>query len=227
MDWGIQRLAFGSRMARHRHSEPHATLVLSGEYSEAGDEGRGRASTGTLILHRPFSGHFNTILRDTVVLNLPAPGRTVWSWAVCGDIDAIVRLAERDAVQAGVRAIAEATASEPQSLHWADALARAFLAEPNVNLGQWAAANGLGKEELSRGFKRLYGVSPKRYRAELRAYRAWRRLVETSQAASGIAVELGFADQPHMIRAVSALTGAPPSAWRLAHRCPLLPVQRT
>ena len=29
-----------------------------------------------------------------------------------------------------------------------------------------------------------------------------------------IAAETGFADQPHMTRAITALTGAPPRAWR-------------
>ena len=39
------------------------------------------------------------------------------------------------------------------------------------------------------------------------------RLIETGAALSDIAVNAGFSDQPHMTRAITALTGRPPGYW--------------
>jgi AraC-like DNA-binding protein len=45
--------------------------------------------------------------------------------------------------------------------------------------------------------------------------RAWLALAGRRPLAD-IAAETGFADQPHMTRAITALTGVSPRAWRRA-----------
>jgi AraC-like DNA-binding protein len=81
------------------------------------------------------------------------------------------------------------------------------------SLARWAHAFGLAPGTVSRGFRQTYGVSPKRYRAEARAHRAWTAL-KGNERLSQLALSQGFADQSHMTRAVTALTGFPPSHWR-------------
>src|SRR5579863_2053381 len=72
----------------------------------------------------------------------------------------------------------------------------------------------LAPETVSRGFHRAIGVTPKTFRIESRARRAWNLLLRSSSPLSDIAVDLGFSDLAHLSRAVGALTGAPPSYWR-------------
>jgi AraC-like DNA-binding protein len=49
----------------------------------------------------------------------------------------------------------------------------------------------------------------------LKVRRAWLALAGPGSLAD-IAARTGFADQPHMTRAITALTGASPHAWRRA-----------
>jgi AraC-like DNA-binding protein len=63
---------------------------------------------------------------------------------------------------------------------------------------------------VSRGFASAYGVSPKRYRAERRASRAAQAIAAGEGSFVMLALDLGFADQSHMSRAVARLTGLAP-----------------
>ena len=97
---------------------------------------------------------------------------------------------------------------------WPDELARDLRRKPDTSLTEWAERHDMAPATVSRGFRRTYEVSPSTFRAQLRARRAWRSLVHGDLPLSAIAAEHGFADQPHMTRAVTALTGRPPSHWR-------------
>ena len=145
------------------------------------------------------------------MLNLPLGGDCIGD--VVGqvdDLDAIVRLAERDP--------AEATGLLRQSFtpvaaclnDWPDLLAAALAADPDLSLSAWADAQGMAPQSLSRGFRLAYGTSPKRYRLELRAVHALRRLPAWPGSLAGLAAELGFADQAHLTRTLVALTGRTP-----------------
>ena len=89
-----------------------------------------------------------------------------------------------------------------------------LLTEAWMRIGDWAREHGLADATVSRGFSQVYGVSPSAFRAEVRGRLAWRRIVDAGQALTELAYELGFADQAHMTRAVRAITGKPPRAWR-------------
>ena len=73
---------------------------------------------------------------------------------------------------------------------------------------------GLAAESVSRGFRRAYGVSPRRYRLEVRARRALGLIEDGRQGLAAIAQDCGFADQPHLTRTLSAITGRTPGRWR-------------
>jgi AraC-like DNA-binding protein len=86
--------------------------------------------------------------------------------------------------------------------------------DASMEIGEWAEANGLARETVSRGFTAAYGVSPSVLRAELRARWAWLRITRGSECLCRIAADAGFADQAHMTRWVHRITGAPPAVWR-------------
>lgn len=206
-------------IARHHHREPYATLVLAGGYEEAGDAGRIAAREGEILLHGPFSAHRDRIsARRTVVLDLPLPfdGRDWPASAHIADPDRIVRLAERDpveAIAALLDGLAPAFAAEEGDLP--DRLSAALRTAEAPRIGEWAATHGQSREHISRSFEKLYGVSPAAYRADCRVKRAWRMIVASDESLAGIAVEAGYADQAHLTRAVTKLTGVSPRRWRV------------
>ncbi|NYF33557.1 AraC family transcriptional regulator [Sphingopyxis sp. JAI108] len=207
-------------IARHRHREPYATVVLAGGYEEAGDAGRIAVREGEVLLHGPFSAHRDRIsAKRTAVLDLPLPfdDRDWPAHAQIADPDRIVRLAERDpveAVAALLDGLAPVAAVEEDDLP--DQLSVALRASASPRIGEWAAAHGRSREHVSRRFETLYGVSPAAYRADCQTKRAWRMIVGGDDSLAGIAVEAGYADQAHMTRAVTRLTGMSPRRWRLA-----------
>ena len=214
------QLPAAADIARHHHREPYATVVLTGAYEEAGDAGRMAAEAGEVLLHGAFSAHRDRIsAKRTVVLDLPLPfyGRDWPARARIADPDRLVRLCERDPVEAVAALLGElvpAPADEEDDLP--DQLSAALRASASPRIGEWAAARGRSREHVSRRFETLYGVSPAAYRADCQAKRAWRMIVGSADSLAGIAVEAGYADQAHMTRAVTRLTGTSPRRWRLA-----------
>jgi AraC-like DNA-binding protein len=197
------------------------TLILAGGYDEAGDVGRFRARPGDLLVHRPFEAHRNAFgRRSAEVLNLPLVDLPhLASLNRVADPDLVARLAERDPVAAARAAVATAEPADGED-DWPDALAAALRSRADLfRIGAWAGARDLAPASASRGFRRLFGTSPERYRAEARARLAWSRIVATDEPLAAIACEIGFADQPHMTRCVHAVTGHPPARWRRRVKC--------
>ncbi len=97
-----------------------------------------------------------------------------------------------------------------------DQLSAALRTSAPPRIGEWAAARGRSREHVSRCFETLYGVPPAAYRADCQAKRAWRMIVESKDSLAGVAIEAGYADQAHMTRAVTKVTGLSPRRWRMA-----------
>ncbi|MDB5432781.1 MAG: transcriptional regulator, AraC family [Caulobacter sp.] len=211
-----QRLTPGMRLARHRHVGAYAALVLSGGYEEAGDAGRRRVQPGDVVLHGPFEAHLDRSgERGAEVLNLALPeGVTPGGFGRLEDADVVARLAERDPAEAARLLIALTRQTAPSPADWPDRLAAALSGSSPLRLEAWARSQGLTPETVSRGFHRVFGVSPSRFGLEARARRAWAAVRATPETLAAIAHEAGFADQAHMTRTVTALTGRPPGAWR-------------
>jgi AraC-like DNA-binding protein len=189
---------------------------LSGGYEESGIRGRCRVGPGDVLRHAAFDSHldrFNT--RRTEILNLPielmrAP--QCWFGRVA-DPDALLRLAERDPASAGMQLEHEFVASSHGPTDWPDLLAAAMRNNPERSLEELAENMGLARETLSRGFGKVYGITPAGYRAEIRARRALDLIQQGETRLASVAAAAGFADQPHMTRGIRKLTGAAPSAW--------------
>ena len=204
-------------MSRHRHVAAYATLVLSGGYEEAGDAGRFRVSEGDVLIHAPFSAHRDAISRaGAVVLDLPLPfdGR---DWPARGrfrEPDALVRSAQYNAPEAAAELIDQLQPDASSEADLPDLLARDLLADPQLAIGAWAEQRHVSRETAWRHFTSAYGVDIAAFRGEARARNAWRMIVGSCAPLADIAAATGFSDQPHMSRAVKALTGRPPGAWR-------------
>ena len=209
-----------AEIVRHYHLRPYATLVLGGGYEEAGDQGRYRVRAGDVLLHPAFSAHQDRIGRTrTHVLDIPLPldGRQWPGLARLSDADRVVLTAATDLREAQGLLVGALVPIESDQHDPADRLANKLSSNPSTAIGDWAAGNGHSREWLSRRFKRLYGVDSALFRVEARTRLAWRRIVTSDEPLAGIAVDCGFADQPHMTRAIARLTGRSPKAWRRDH----------
>jgi AraC-like DNA-binding protein len=203
-------------MARHRHRQGYVALVLAGGYIEAGDRGRLRVEAGQAVIHGAYEAHQNEFFGTGArVLNLVAHGAGLdAAVGSVDDADAIARLAERDLAEAAELLRQTFRPSAGRLNDWPDLLAASLAADPNLSLADWADAMGLAPASLSRGFRRAYGTSPKRYRLELRALCALRLLPGWQGSTAALAAEAGFADQAHLTRAVVALTGQTPNRFK-------------
>jgi len=211
------RHAPGEALARHRHDAGYVAVVLDGGYLEAGEGGRVRAEAGMALVHHGWAAHrdgFGSL--GARVLNLQLPAGLAEGPVRLADPDAVARLAERDPHAAAelVRDTATAIGATPGD--WPDLLAAALGRDPALSITGWADDAGLDPASVSRGFARAYGVSPKRFRLELRTRSAVRALSGWRGTLAALAADHGFADQAHFARAALALTGFTPSQLKSA-----------
>jgi AraC-like DNA-binding protein len=207
----------GQRIARHLHVRPYAAIVLEGGYVEAGDGGRWRAVPGDVLIHDPFGSHLDTIVRATVVLNLPLSEIRVEAprHARIEDPDALRFVAQRDVHEASSLLFERLLPGRAPADDLVDRLAVELSDPAPASLALWSRRAGVRRETAFRWFRSAYGVSPTRFRVETRAWRAWREIVTQGEPLAELAARLGFADQAHLSRAVRALTGCSPRQWRL------------
>ena len=212
---GLHRYDPGAPMPRHRHAEAYMAIVVEGGYLEAGDSGRIEARPGDVLIHGAYDAHQDSFFRrGAAVLNLPLETNARSGFGRIGDVDAIIRLAERDAWQASIEARNALECQSAPLTDWPDLLAAALRDDPDLSISSWADAMGLAAASVSRGFARAYGVSPKRFRFEVRVRSAARSLPTWGGSLAALAAELGFADQAHMSRSIAAMTGRAPTHLR-------------
>jgi AraC-like DNA-binding protein len=205
----------GVRIPRHRHAQAYAALVLRGGYEECGSRGRFRVGPGDVLLHGAFDAHLDRFdASGTEILNLPIPDSAPFACGRVADPDAIAKIAQTDPAAASAHLCRQAIAARPVARDWPDLLAADLLDDPNLRLDAWALAHNLAAETVSRGFGRLFALTPAAFRAEARARRALTQIVRSALPLAAIAAMTGFADQAHMTRAIGALTGASPQFWR-------------
>ncbi|HLW73803.1 MAG TPA: AraC family transcriptional regulator [Gammaproteobacteria bacterium] len=213
---GRERWSAHQRIPRHVHDRAYFALVLAGGYEECGSRGRFHAGPGDVLLHSAFDAHLDRFAaRGAEILNLPTDGPVPgYGLGRVPDPDAVARLAESDTAAACACLQEQLRAASWPPEDWPDALARDLLADPAYGLGRWAREHGLAPATVSRGFDKIFGMSPARFRAEARARRAYALIVWSEAPLASIATAVGFADQAHMCRATRMLTGASPQAWR-------------
>jgi AraC-like DNA-binding protein len=83
-----------------------------------------------------------------------------------------------------------------------------------LRLTQLAALVGVHPATLARMFRARFRLSVGAYQRQLRLEWAGRRLAETRDTLSHIALRAGFADQSHFTRAFKRWTGESPGRYR-------------
>jgi AraC-like DNA-binding protein len=195
-------------------------LVLSGGYEEAGERGSVSVRAGDLVMHGGYEAHLNRYDADGAeVLNLALPRWFEPHTPVMQvtDPDAVVRVAERDPHEAATMALSlmrPARSVEDHSSDWPDELACSLRSDPNLRLCDWAQCHDLAEETVSRGFQKVFGITPSAYRAQQRARQAWRMVIASRDSLCDVAMHAGFCDQAHMTREVRTITGKAPGEWR-------------
>lgn len=204
----------GGELPRHRHAYGYAAVVLSGTYEEAGDSGRRWVRPADVIVHGAFEAHLNRVpAKGALVVNLPLPAQALTPFGAVADPDAIARAAERDVREACALLVAQHEPAWAPARDWPDLLADELARSP-VRIGDWAQSHGLSAEHVARAFRRVFGATPQVYGREVRARAALSAALLGERPLAEIAQATGFSDQAHMTRAVTALSGQPPGAWR-------------
>jgi len=207
-------------VGRHRHDQAYVAIVLSGGYEECGSRGRFRVGPGDVLLHGAFDAHLNRFKTgETRIFNLVLQPleRPAVSAGRVADADGIAALAERDPAAAAIQLREQFTRATHAPTDWPDLLATELLKNPRMRLGVWASAHGLTIESVSRGFGKVFGVTPAAFRAQARAQNAFFEIVGNRSPLAAIAAQTGFADQAHMSRATRTLTGRTPTEWRTSN----------
>lgn len=216
---GFERYDTGSLAPRHGHLSAHVSITLASGDVQNGYAGRLRLVPGDVLVQPALDRHANETPhpRGAHVLHLPWRMETEFRGVYhLSSIDLVIREAERDprAATGLLAELIDDAVPEPVPIwDWPDLLA-ADLRSGLVGIDDWARAHGLARETVSRGFRRAFGVSPRAFAGELHARSAWLRVISGSEPLAEIAADTGFADQSHMTRAIAAVTGAPPGAWR-------------
>lgn len=130
-------------------------------------------------------------------------------------------LGERAVVLAGSvvsRVLPEAVAAglprRPTTV--ADGIREVLADRPQASLGELADSAGLSAYHVSRVFRRTTGMTITAYRSRLRARRALERLAAGEDDLATLAIETGYADQPHLTREFRRETGQTPAHLRAA-----------
>jgi AraC-like DNA-binding protein len=204
---------------RHRHQRAYAAVILSGGYEECGSRGRYRVHSGCVLLHRTFDAHLDRFDgHGAQILNVLLDEEPQFGLGAVADPDLIARTAGKDPTAAASALREQLVPIVPRTADWPDLLARDLLENPQLRLDGWAERYGLAPETLSRGFGKVFGTSPAAFRAEARTQGALALIEAGGASLAAVAASAGFADQAHMTRAVSALTGRPPGYWLRSNR---------
>lgn len=213
---GLETIECRARLPRHRHRGGYFAIVLTGGYRESGDSGRFEVEAGDVLVHSPFEAHRTEISsRGASILNLPCAAVTVGGARLrVVDPERIARAAAHDPAGAVALLASEARPFGEALGDWPDLLARRLRQLAPFHLADWASANGIRPETVSRGFAKAYGVTPHLYRAEARGRRAIAAIRGGAESLAAVAAELGFSDQAHMTRIVRHISGRTPGQWR-------------
>ena len=238
------RHAAGSRLPRHRHPRPYACIVIAGGFEEVGADRCEPATPGTILLHPPDDEHRDRFGPSGAICVNVSPS-VAWLDATRnddlfggyrafrGDValqmgNAIrTRLGARDtagrlALEAATLALlSEAAQPEPRSGGsgaWVVRVCDDIRREPCAEwtLAGIAATARVHPIHVARTFRHRVGLSLGQF---VRAERlAWARAALSASDASlaSIAIDAGFYDESHFIRAFRRHFGATPGSYRRA-----------
>ena len=96
------------------------------------------------------------------------------------------------------------------------ALHAAMLADPAITrVEHLCALAGCSKRTLQRLFREYVGVTPKWVLQRIRLHEAAERMADGEGDWAGMAIDLGYFDQAHFIKAFKAVVGRSPADYAL------------
>lgn len=210
----------GSRQAMHRHDEPRLVVFLAGVMREEAFEGVRHFEPGEFVFRPAFFAHANVaVCGHAAYAHLRVSIGALRRWvakngwrAGCGRVDLDQHL-HGDDVLALARVQPYVPGEAQSDLEFAAALLRQ---EAPPHIGNVAMHLGLRPYDLTRRFKRAFGLSPNAYRRQARLQRAIQMLAESAGSLSQIAQAAGFCDQSHLSNELKRETGLAPAALRIA-----------
>lgn len=192
-------------------------IIVEGRVDEASESGRYCFCPGDYFIHQEFEAHADSVgANGAMIVNvdLPADFPEVPKSGVIDPEKFCSALAATGIGEAMKWAAAVAAPTGNRRNDWPDLLAAEIVAGGAASVAEWAHRHGLAVETVSRGFRRAYGLSPKLFRAIVRARRAATATRLTAKPFAALAQEFGYCDQSHFSRAVHSVTGASPGVWR-------------
>jgi AraC-like DNA-binding protein len=214
---GLEKVPPGTSPPRHRHGDAYITLLLAGAFQQPSYAGRLRVQAGDIVLQPTLDCHSDHMeSAGIIIVRIPWRLTTSLGGIYRGfDVEALWRTFQRDPAEAmhDLDRIFSSTQPIEQVHDWEDLVADR-LTRSSSRIERVADELAMSRETMSRGFTKAYGVPPTAYRNELRARDACLRIWSTRDRLCEIALDCGFADQPHMTRAVKHLTGSTPSVLR-------------
>jgi hypothetical protein len=199
----------------HQHRDGYLAVVLDGGYEEMGDQGRFRLSPGDALVHPPFERHANTVSSSgALVANIPLSlhdAIRLRSSRVADPAEFVRAACDGVAVAALLASacpIARIMSDE------VDGLAETILHRETRGSDDDRSPPLMSPRSLRRHFQGRYGMSASSFRARTRACAALREIMIDCSPLATIAIDLGYADQAHMTRAIVRLTSRTPTQWR-------------
>ena len=233
-------------VSKHQHDAPYLGLLLEGAYQERGDDFDIRYEPYWLVFHSANTVHEDEMLApsrffavtllaewERVLAELGGSPAHVFELHGGDPIWLALRLyreflAREHASPASVRALVYEVcahvatqktddAHEPQWIAQVEGEINERFREP-IDIAAIAGAVGVHPSHLCRAFRRFRArtITDALYGA--RVQHVARRLVESDEPLSAIALEAGFSDQSHMTRVFKRLTGYRPGEHRRRER---------
>jgi len=224
-----------SRVPRHTHESSFFSLTLSGGYVETHSARDLDYAVGSVSFHPPWDEHSLRIKDvDTRCLNVEL-GR---EWSIDSDL---VRLENGPLLWLAARLysafrspFSDAMAIENLVLEMLGSVAERGAERPNAREPRWLVAVdemiraefstsvtvfdlarrvGVHPVHLSRTWRRFRECSIPRYLHRLRVDAACRMMSEQDVSLADLALEVGFADQPHFCHVFKTVTGTTPGQF--------------
>ncbi|AXK73448.1 AraC family transcriptional regulator [Lysobacter sp. TY2-98] len=210
----------GTGLPVHRHAGAYAALVRQGDHVEIGLDGPRRCEPGLIVVHPALQAHGNRFGRHGArVLNAPMPRDAVTSVFRTPSLAEACAVFER-APQEVTALLASCTRVDDAGVALPDWQAEFVerLRDDALAIGEITTALDITPAHASRAIAASYGLSPQRLRREIRWQRAL-TLLRSDRPLSDVAVDAGFADQPHFTRVCRQETGLAPAALRRHLNC--------
>lgn len=241
------RHVVGRAVPPHGHEAAYFSLLLEGSYSERAAEFNLVYEPYTLVFHAAGTQHedeigergcrfFSLALLDEwngVIEELGGARAHVFELDGGDPVWIVLRLyrefaarhanaegAVEDLIYQLCTHVVRRSPDDMQEPHWlqfVDGDVRESFREP-IDLKAIAKRAGVHPAHLCRAYRRFRGRTISDALLGMRIQHVCRRLVEGDDSLSAIALESGFADQSHMTRVFTRVTGRPPGAHRRLER---------